>query len=104
MVQMLTSPLPPPFLLVYSLRVPDFGMKPFGLCKGLDETLCILQRASPFCLVRRFSVLMSLASMSSFGLAIIPAGYRMTGTAYVLIALTLLLLELAVQPTLLDLA
>ncbi|KAF7659411.1 hypothetical protein LDENG_00297840, partial [Lucifuga dentata] len=46
---------------------------------------------NPPCTVRSFHVLTSVESISSCGQLIIPAGYWMTGNAYVLMAWTLFL-------------
>ncbi|KAF7644570.1 hypothetical protein LDENG_00219740 [Lucifuga dentata] len=68
----LTSPLPPSFRRPYSLRVLDFGW-------------------NPPCIVKSFCVLTSVASISSCGQLIIPAGYQMTGSIYMLMAWILFL-------------
>ncbi|KAF7642933.1 hypothetical protein LDENG_00248040, partial [Lucifuga dentata] len=47
---------------------------------------------NPPCILRSFCVLTSVASISSCGQLIIPAGYRMTGNAYMLMAWILFLL------------
>ncbi|KAF7644404.1 hypothetical protein LDENG_00222500, partial [Lucifuga dentata] len=46
---------------------------------------------NPPCNVRSFRVLTSVVSISSCGQLIIPAGYRMTGSAYMLMAWILFL-------------
>ena len=71
---MLCRPLSPSFLLVYSLAVLD------------------LEWNTP-CMVMCFLVPMSVSFRSSRFQLTTVAGYRMTGTAKVLIAVTLLLLE-----------
>ena len=71
---LLCRPLPPSFLLVYSLTVPD------------------LEWNTP-CMVMSFLVPMSISFRSSHLQLTTVAGYRMNGTAKVLIAVTLLLLE-----------
>uniref|UniRef100_A0A667XGX7 Pyridoxal-dependent decarboxylase domain-containing protein 1 n=1 Tax=Myripristis murdjan TaxID=586833 RepID=A0A667XGX7_9TELE len=57
---MLTSPLPPSFRIVCSLKVLDMKL-------------------NPPCIVRSFFVLISVTSTSSFGQDIIPAEYLITG-------------------------
>ncbi|KAF7633678.1 hypothetical protein LDENG_00053830, partial [Lucifuga dentata] len=47
---------------------------------------------NPLCIVRSFHVLTSVVSISSCGHLIIPAGYLMTGSAYMLMAWILFLL------------
>ncbi|KAF7641325.1 hypothetical protein LDENG_00284900 [Lucifuga dentata] len=68
----LTSPLPPSFRCSLFHPGYNFGWK-------------------PPCIVRSFHVLTSVASISSCGQLIIPVGYRMTGSAYMLMAWILFL-------------
>ena len=74
---MLCRPLPPSFLLVYSLAVLDLGWN------------------TP-CIVISFLVPLSVSFRSSRLQVTTAAGYRMTGTAKVLIAVTLFLLVVIV--------